>query len=223
MFYNVHCHHLQVFEKEIKIYNVLGLETPPQHHFFSAGFHPWQELVQATKDYYQERLLPIWSNQYCIAIGEIGLDKVKGPEWKDQIHSFQTQLYLSKEFDKPVIIHCVKAYYEVLSLLKRVKWDKPYIFHGFNKSYRLAKELLQKGAILSFGMPLREYAFMQEVFMPLWRDYPTQILLETDTHIQPVRLLYQQIANALNVALSNLCEIIEMNVKNTFNLPDIKV
>lgn len=123
---------------------------------------------------------------------------------------------MAKKFDKPVIIHSVKAYYEVLSILNQVKWDKPYIFHGFNKSYTLAKDLLQKGAMLSFGMALDDNRFIKQVFMPVWKEYPAQILLESDTNPIPIQVLYQKIADNLNVPLSVVCQVIQNTVEKTF-------
>lgn len=58
---------------------------------------------------------------------------------------------------KPLIIHCVRAYEEVLAIKK--EWGTqgdviPWIFHGFNKKPAVAQMLLRAGAYLSFGAAL---------------------------------------------------------------------
>lgn len=217
MFYNVHCHHIQFFEEEQSILSLFADEYIPENQLFSAGFHPWQNVLD-TYEYYQTHLSVKLSHQNCVALGEIGLDKVKGVTWDTQLFRFQTQLEITKSYRKPVILHCVKAYYEILSVLNKVKWDNPFIFHGFNKSYSLGKDLLGKGAYLSFGTKILDKNFIHEVFLPLWKAYPTRIFLETDTQKIPVKTLYLHLALELSIDVYELQSNITRTVENVLGI-----
>lgn len=217
MFYNVHCHHTHNNQNEMLISNVFADEPVPEQVFFSAGFHPWQTITDNT-EYYQLYLTEKLQHNRCLALGESGLDKAKGASWQTQVYRFKTQLQIAKPYSKPVIVHCVRAYYEVLSVLNQVKWDIPFIFHGFNKSYNLAKELIHKGAYLSFGTALFKLKFMQEVFLPLWHVYPMQILLETDIHQIPVQKIYQAVADNTQISITEVEQVIGNTFNNVFNV-----
>jgi len=220
MFYNIHCHHAHKYDNETAFTNVFANEDIPENSFFSAGFHPWQKITD-TQEYYEAHLISKLQHQNCVALGEIGLDKIQGVPWNIQKYRFQTQLEIGKNYSKPLVIHCVKAYYEVLNVLNEIKWSTPFIFHGFNKSFPLGKDLLNKGAFLSFGIAILNAKFLQEVFLPLWDLYPNQILLETDTKIMAVQELYAHIAQKLNLDLTTVESIIENTVIKVFGV-DVK-
>ena len=73
-----------------------------------------------------------------LAIGECGLDKACDTNFKLQQQVFTTQVNWANEIKKPLIIHCVRAYGEVLSLLQKNNNKVPVIFHGFNKNGAVA-------------------------------------------------------------------------------------
>lgn len=78
-----------------------------------------------------------------MAIGEVGLDKVTSTPFDLQMNILQKQLELAKKYDKPVIIHCVKAYSDLIKIKKRDFKMQVWIFHGFNTSWQVAEQLLQ--------------------------------------------------------------------------------
>lgn len=54
-------------------------------------------------------------------MGEIGLDKGsygRKIDFNDQVKVFQKQLELAKELNKPASIHCVRAFGDLLQILK---------------------------------------------------------------------------------------------------------
>ena len=60
----------------------------------------------------------------CIALGEIGLDKLKGPSMEVQLAVFKEQIALSEKLELPVIIHCVRAWNELVLVKKTYSMNK---------------------------------------------------------------------------------------------------
>ena len=52
------------------------------------------------------------------AIGEIGLDFACDVPREEQEDIFRAQLALAERFEKPVVLHCVRAFEQVMQLLK---------------------------------------------------------------------------------------------------------
>ena len=69
-----------------------------------------------------------------------------------QVAVFKEQVELSEKYELPLIIHCVKAMDELFALRKERAPKQPWIWHGFRGKPEQAKQLLQKGFYLSFGM-----------------------------------------------------------------------
>lgn len=89
-------------------------------------------------------------NQNCLAIGECGLDKRIEMPLEPQISVFEKQLALAEKFGKPVVIHCVAAFQEVIEIKKRLNVKVPMIIHGFSKNIQVADQLINAGFYLSF-------------------------------------------------------------------------
>jgi len=101
-----------------------------------------------------------------VAIGEIGLDyyhldPAKDPALlkKKQQEVFAEQLFLARNLDLPVIIHCRQAHDDLLAMLQDFKKefshllpaDKPWgVVHCFSGDEDLAWQYFQLGLIISF-------------------------------------------------------------------------
>jgi len=118
--------------------------------FFSIGIHPWDVHVINNKLPDFEHLV---QHPNCLAIGECGLDKVCKSDYRQQRYYLTEQLQLALKYQKPVIIHCVKAYDDVIGICKPYLSKIPVIMHGFNKTDELAKQLINKGFYLSVSLP----------------------------------------------------------------------
>ena len=93
-------------------------------------------------------ILNYWRNLHgkimCWQLVKPGLDKLCKIDFNLQEQLFEKQLVISKITGKPVIIHCVKAYREIINYRKKYP-DQPWIVHRFNASEELSEELYQKG------------------------------------------------------------------------------
>lgn len=115
--------------------------------FLSVGVHPWHA---DTGDVGGVRRLAL-SDPRVVAIGECGLDRFHGPDMDIQLEVFRRHIALSEELGLPLIIHCVRAFNELVELHRRFRPRQPWIVHGFRGKPELAAELVRHGMYLSLG------------------------------------------------------------------------
>ena len=122
-------------------------------------------------------------------------------------------LPLSERSDRrlPIVLHCVKAYEKLLSLMDR--YTVPILFHGFTGSPQLACQLIRKGYFLSFGTTLFRSPRTQEAL----RTTPYEhLFLETDEADTTIEEIYRQAAALRNTPIETLKHSIYTNYKTLF-------
>lgn len=208
---NLHTHH-QISDNSIQIINFLAHNLPvaENHHLYSTGLHPWyiqmtdpEECIQAIEQALKQ------SN--VIAVGECGLDRAIGTEFDLQEQIFRIQIELAQKYSKPLIIHCVRAYPELISLKKQYPSSLPWIIHGFQGNEQIATELIKHGFYFSVGELLLKNPQHTEVFPLIPTD---RLFLETDDRNTSIESVYTLIAKLLKMEVNALSEI----VFNNFNL-----
>ena len=107
-FFDFHHHKKSV---EYGIYNLNLFEKVPDFPF-SVGIHPKDisEDWEKSFDWVQE----ISKNPNCFAIGECGLDGLINIDETLQKKVFEQQILWAKEIRKPLIIHSVRKFYELI-------------------------------------------------------------------------------------------------------------
>ena len=95
----------------------------------SIGIHPWY-VGKASGDWATEMEKRLIANP-ALQVGEIGLDKLK-PDFAKQKQIFLTQLKLAQKYNRVASIHCVRAWGEMMPLLRPFKKDTRMLFHGFS-------------------------------------------------------------------------------------------
>jgi TatD DNase family protein len=174
---------------------------------YTYGIHPWF----LTQDNHKDLIVSVKntvSDKAIIAIGEAGFDRLRGPSMELQRLVFEEQIAISEELRKPVVIHCVRAFDEILSVQKKLKPKMPWIIHGFRGNLELATQLLSKGMILSFW-----FSF---VLRPesgyLLKNLPSdRLFLETDGADVDIRNIYGKVAADLGLSVFKLKSIIFNN------------
>jgi TatD DNase family protein len=116
----------------------------------SVGLHPWFLTKENFKKDF-EILSQLVHNQDVMTIGECGLDRMKGEDLAFQTMVFEAQIRLAESVSKPVVIHCVRAFDEIVAIKKRLKPSVPMLIHGFNKKQTVLTELLRHGFFISIG------------------------------------------------------------------------
>lgn len=169
-------------------------DTPPIiGGVFSIGIHPWS--VNGTSDEVWGRLEKYAKHPNCILIGECGLDKLH-EEYLRQHTVFERQIDLSERLKKPMIIHCVKAFNDLMTIRKEMAATQEWIVHGFRGKPQLAMQLIACGLSLSFGV-LHNVESVK--VCPLDKLY-----LETDDSTIDIASIYTQIANVKGCEVSAL-------------------
>ncbi|MDP0492156.1 MAG: TatD family hydrolase [Verrucomicrobiota bacterium JB023] len=142
------------------------------------GLHPWQ-VPDRSPDW--ESRLRDWLQRFPQSIlGECGLDRWKEPfDLDDQTDCLRIQLQLALELQRPVTIHCLKAWGPLAEVLRSFASLPPFLVHAFSGSREMAAELAHMGAYFSFnGYFLHERkASVRETYQSLPAD---RLLLETD-------------------------------------------
>lgn len=149
----------------------------------TAGIHPWDAAGACAAE-----LLPIGAEVQ--AIGEIGLDAVRGPAADEQLRVLREQLALAERLGLPVVLHCVRAFEPLMREL--AAYTLPgVIFHGFIGSPRQAQRALDAGCFLSFG--LRSFRSPRTV-AALRATPEDQLFCETDDGPEPIGAVYARMA-----------------------------
>ena len=163
-------------------FNPLGLLDISENYFsaetsafFSVGIHP---KAGKNADFNIVKTLALREN--CLAIGECGLDKFSSLSLEEQKDVFVSQVRLAKTLKKPLIIHCVRLYNEVLRVLKEEKFLFPVIFHGFNGNSQTTNQLL-KFSNVYFSLSERLLKGNNSVLKSLPIIPLDRIFLESDT------------------------------------------
>jgi TatD DNase family protein len=174
----------------------------------SVGLHPWFLTKENfEKDF--EKLSQLASNQQVIAIGECGLDKIRGEDIAFQTQAFEQQIRLAETISKPIVIHCVRAFGEVIAVKKRLKPTVPLIIHGFNKKADVLKELLRHDFYISIGAailgkkrPNTEGSNFAEILRQIPLD---RLFFETDdAENASIQEIYDVAAKILGMELAEL-------------------
>lgn len=205
-YFDFHHHHIQ---RENGIYNLRFNETVP-FGLFSAGIHPndagWN--IPNQFDWLEE----ISKHKNCVAIGECGLDGLIDVNNSIQEDVFNRQIELANERNKPLIIHCVRRFSQLIPLKKKAK--VPMIVHGFNKRKTVGEELQKHQFYLSFGKTVLHHVNLQQFV----KDFPLEkLFLETDDDDFNLQELYQKVAELKGITIEELQEKIEENLK-IFNI-----
>jgi TatD DNase family protein len=212
-FVNLHTHIYTNSDSVLEIVNQYPNEFLDAIPNYSIGIHPWyisEERVSEDLDTIKNKL----QLTECIALGECGLDKRIENKIELQIDVFESQLSLLHEVAKPVILHCVAAFDEVISCKKNSGLQTPFIIHGFSKNIPLAKQLLNQDFYLSFGKYLLRNPGMELVFKYLPND---KIFLETDTISESLEEVYTFAAKCKNISIEEMKEIVWNNYQTVIN------
>jgi TatD DNase family protein len=181
---------------------------------YTYGIHPWF----LNENNYKQQISSVEKaigRPEIIAVGEAGFDKIKGPSGELQHKAFAEQVLLSEEFKKPIVIHCVRSWEELLSVKKALRPKMPWLIHGFRGNKELAAQLLSKGMFLSFWFDF----VLKPESADLLRSLPTdRIFLETDGAEIFIRDIYKKVSDDLDLSVEDLKSIMLSNYINFFNL-----
>ena len=181
---------------------------------FTAGIHPWH-LNEFNRDQLLEYVSNVAGDPNLIAFGEAGFDKLRGPSVELQTSTFAEQVKIAGEYNKPLVIHCVRAWEELLAAHRKMKPLTPWLVHGFRGRQELALQLIKRGMYLSFWFDF----VMRPESAELLRFLPNdRIFLETDGADVDIRDIYRKVSIDLGMNAEELKRIVFNNFSALFNM-----
>lgn len=133
---------------------------------YSVGIHPWNYRRVTPRALRLLRALA--AEPQVRAIGECGLDPLvqtthpqptRSEILRDQTRLLRIHFELSERLGKPLLLHIVRAFPEIISLRRQWRPSQPWIIHGFRGKPQLARELLAHGFHLSYGLKYNPESF----------------------------------------------------------------
>jgi TatD DNase family protein len=212
-FINLHTHKAKNQANILELLNQYPQEFDSEIPCYSIGIHPWysvKERLESDLEIIESKM----QDKNCLAIGECGLDKRIEIPLPFQQMVFEKQLELAEQYQKPVIIHCVAAFNEVIAIKKKMNISVPMIIHGFSKNETIAQQLIDHGFYLSFGKYLIRNPELESVFKSIPNN---RLFLETDTIEEGIEEIYHLAAKYKQLSLNELQEIIESNFNTVFD------
>lgn len=151
------------------------------------GMHPWHaaDVGEGWLDLLENNI----RNHPDAWVGEIGLDgiRVDSSPPETQESAFTTQLDLARRVERPVNLHCVKAYDRLIALLDRFylrDGPRDFIVHSFGGPHQHVQFLAERGAYFSLGpmtaRPNSRRARARAALLP-----EDRLLLESDAFLTP--------------------------------------
>jgi TatD DNase family protein len=176
-----------------------------------------------------ERLVP---DRAVVAIGEIGLDYVRGLAAKTaQIDAFRTQVRLARRLDLPVVVHDREAHDDVERILREEGASK-VVLHCFSGPPEMAVRCAAAGWMVSLAGPVtfKNAGSLRDVARNLPDD---RLLVETDApylspapvrgrRCEPAFVVHtaRAIAALRGVPLDALEAVVERNARRAFGVSE---
>ncbi len=150
-------------------------------------------------------------NENLYAFGECGLDKNCKVSFQKQQEVFEIHLKKSSELRMPVIIHCVRAWEELIEITTGHTSVK--IIHGYNGSEEMTKRLVKHGFCFSVGEAILKPD--SKIGRSIQLIPPTALFLETDMSQSSIQTIYAAAALGRKIEESELCLQILENFKRS--------
>lgn len=172
------------------------------------GIHPW--YISTCSARWRDCLCDYLREFPHAAVGEIGLDHLHTTDnWREQLEVFTEQLELATQMKRPVSVHCLKAWGDLLKTFSSMKKLPEHIaLHSYSGSAELVQVLATMGCYFSCSGTVthNKNTRIRNAVTTFPRE---RILLETDTPDIPPQG-YQgytnpSLINQVNEAVAALC------------------
>ena len=166
----------------------------------TVGVHPWEaEWVAELPD--------------CAAaeiIGETGIDRACGVNIEAQERLFELHLKEAERLKKPIVLHVVRAFEEVMTRLAQHNIEG-VVFHGFIGSTEQATRATKRGYYLSFG----ERSLRSPKTCKAMEQTPLErLFIETDDNAEiGIETLYEKVAAMRGMSVEELAAQMMENYK----------
>lgn len=197
--------------KDIYLLDISDGRLAEEGELCSAGIHPMfigtSEPVKRIEEWAERKRI--------VAVGEAGFDRNSETGIAVQTELFEEEVRISETYKLPLIIHCVKAFPELLAVYKKMRPRQAWIIHGYNNNRQILDELLKHGLYISAGKKVFvETSNIRQVlpFIPL-----EQLFIETDDSDYTIEEVYAKVADLLRIPLDMLIRCMYRNWLSVFS------
>ena len=137
---DIHTHHSRPGNDTVSVNNIFpGQEFAAftGQNFYSVGLHPWHLKSKDENNEMLEQMEDALEFDHVIFVGECGPDKSIENDFSEQMRVFEAQAFMAEEYQKPLIIHCVKAYNEVIGLYNKIHPTCPGYYTVIQEIFKL--------------------------------------------------------------------------------------
>jgi TatD DNase family protein len=164
--------------------------------WYSEGFHPWDNVENLTDSDF-DLLRQCAGHPQVLAVGETGIDRLRGGHLVEQGEAFVRHLQLAHALGKPVVVHNVRATQDILDARRSVRLEGvPLVIHGMRGNANVARTLLDAGCYLSYGPRFNPEALKST---PMDR-----LLIETDDSDTPITAVASLVAQTLHLTIDEI-------------------
>jgi len=150
-----------------------------------------------------------------VAIGPCGLDRSSRTGWAEQIHAFEDMVSFSELVCKPLLVHCVRAHADVVTLNRELQTVQPWVVLNFIKGPDTLERLVEAGIYVAFGSAIMQDGAATDSVVAIPAD---RLFLATgDDASVSVKQLYERVAQLRGCTVQDLCTQIEHNYESVFN------
>lgn len=214
----------------------------PDHIIPAYGVHPWKagDLPCGWENDLRRRL----QSDSRATVGETGLDRwIQPHDIEQQAAVFRTHLDLATELDRPITIHCLRAFGRVLEEIRERSPPRGFLLHAYGGSVEMVPRFADLGAWFSTSA----YAAHEKCgkYRDALRAFPRdRLLVETDApamcppddhrelpatdpdsgdpvnHPANIAASYRFAAHILEISQSTLTGMITRNLRTWLGTPD---
>ncbi|MDO4972034.1 MAG: TatD family hydrolase [Bacteroidales bacterium] len=177
--------------------------APSAGRRYSVGIHPWHTEGGDVEAQWTA-LETAAADHRVVAIGETGLDSLKGAPMDVQLRLLKRHIALAEAVGKPLVIHMVRTSQQVLKAWRESRKSVAWAIHGFRGNERVVAPLVEAGFYISFGERFNAEALKA---VPLDR-----MLAETDESELPIGQIVENMAAVLQMPVSRLETVLEANL-----------
>lgn len=182
------------------------------------AIHPWDLLAPFDREAFELGWELLKQEKSIIyAIGECGLDRVHEgiADIKDQVYVLEKHFELAQTLRLPIILHTVRAFSDLLHILKKSHFNYPIMLHAYGGNEYEMYELLKYPVYFTYGKRLFNNDKMLKL-TPLDR-----LLLETGDQAEfSIADIYKKAAGSLGIKLEDLEKQLEKNFLTFFSKLD---
>ena len=178
---------------------------------FTSAIHPWHATLFSSEEI-DLMLRKLTDYPRLIAVGETGLDKACNIDYQFQKRVFEQHIEFAENQHKPLIIHAVKSWNEIIVYVRKIK--VPVILHAYTAGPEITRQLIDLGCNFSLGKAVLNLSSHLQESLKLIPD--DSLFLETDNSSLSIIEIYDQVSKLFDRSLNELKNQINQNYRRVF-------